>query len=794
MTTAITAPTSTGPADTAEVAGGRVGDSPQRPDGNLKVRGEFAYSSDLQMDGMLWGVTLRSPHPYARIRSIDIRPALATPGVSAVLTHQDVPGQKLYGMEIPDQPVLAIDVVRYQGEPVALVAADHPEVARQAAKKILVDYEVFEPVTDPIEALGHPGWNPGQHATAPVAGVVGLNDEQSHLHPDGNLVRHLKIRKGDPATVAEIVVAGEYEVGMQDQAFLGPESGLAFPTGDGGVELHVATQWLHSDQRQMCLALSLPPEKVRLTLAGVGGAFGGREDLSMHVHACLLALRTGKPVKMVYNREESFFGHVHRHPAKMRYEHGATRDGTLVYVKAAIYLDGGAYTSSTPAVVANAATLGVGPYVVPNVHLDCFGVYTNNPPCGAMRGFGAVQVAFAYEAQMDKLAVEVGMDPVDLRCRNAMSEGAHAPTGQLIDSAAPVEELLRAVQSMPMPAGLSADAATDLRALPGGVSNVTHGEGVVRGVGYAVTYKNIGFSEGFDDFSTARVRLEVVNGEPTVTVHTAAAEVGQGLVTIEQQIARTELAVDRVVVHTKDTQVGSGGSTSASRQTYVTGGAVKAACEKVRDVVLGMAQRQLGHTIPGLRLEGGKVVSDADGVVAAIADVLGDRVVEENLEWRHRQTQPVDPETGQGFAHVQYAFSAHRAVVDVDVELGLVKVVALDCAQDVGKAINPKAVLGQIQGGSAQGLGLAIMEEIIVTGGKIRNPSFTDYLLPTMLDMPPMQIAVLEYADPHAPYGLRGVGEPPTISSGPAVASAIRQAVGKALPKVPIRPEHITGT
>lgn len=779
-----------------EVGEGRVGDSAPRPDSNLKVLGEFAYGSDLWMDGMIWGVTLRSPHPYARIRSIDIGPALATPGVSAVLTHEDVPGEKLYGLEIPDQPVLAIDVVRYQGEPVALVAANHPEIARQAAKKILVDYEVHEPVTDPIEALGHTGWNLAQGTTPPVRE---LNRERAHLHPQGNLVRHLKIRKGDPAPVADVVVVGEYEVGMQDQAFLGPESGLAVPAEDGGVELYVATQWLHADQRQICGALGLPPEKVRLTLAGVGGAFGGREDLSMHVHACLLALHTGKPVKMVYNREESFFGHVHRHPARMRYEHGAMRDGTLVYVKATIYLDGGAYASSTPAVVGNAGTMGIGPYVVPNVHVDCFGSYTNNPPCGAMRGFGSVQVAFAYEAQMDKLAVELGMDPVELRCRNAMSEGAQAPTGQVIDSAAPVEELLRRIQSMPMPPDRPADDATDLRDLPGGVSNITHGEGVVRGVGYAVAYKNVGFSEGFDDYSTARVRLEVVNGEPTVTVHTAAVEVGQGLVTVEQQIARTELGVDRVVVHSKDTKVGSAGSSSASRQTYVTGGAVKAACEKVREVVLGMTQRQLGHTLPNLRLEGGDVVSDGvvgDGkvVVAALVDVLGDRVVEETVQWRHRPTEAVDPETGQGFAHVQYAFSAHRAVVDVDVELGLVKVVALDCAQDVGKAINPQAVVGQIQGGSAQGLGLAIMEEIIVKDGVILNPSFTDYLLPTILDMPPMQIAVLEHADPHAPYGLRGVGEPPAISSGPAVASAIRQAVGKPLSRVPIRPEHITGT
>jgi xanthine dehydrogenase D subunit len=767
------------PAGQGEVAGG-VGDSARRPDGTPKVTGQFAYGSDLWMDDMIWGVTLRSPHPYARIASIGIGEALATAGVYAVLTHADVPGQNVTGLELADQPVLAADVVRYQGEPVALVAADHPEIARQAAKKIAVRYEVLTPVTGARQALD------------PAA---------PKLHPGGNLVRHLKLRKGDPAPApkADVLVTGNYTVGMQDQAFLGPEAGLAVPDGEGGVDLYVATQWLHVDQRQICAALGLPPERVRLVLAGVGGAFGGREDLSMHVHACMLALHTGKPVKMVYNREESFFGHVHRHPAEMRYEHGATRDGRLVYVRAEIYLDGGAYTSSTPAVVGNAGTMGIGPYVVPNVHVDTYGVYTNNPPCGAMRGFGSVQTAFGYEAQMDKLAAAVGLDPVEVRRRNAMSLGSEAPTGQVVDSPAPVDELLTRLRDMPLPMrtqppGNGNAGGVDLRDLPGGVSNTTHGEGVVRGVGYAVAYKNVGFSEGFDDYSTARVRLEVSGGEPLVTVHTAAAEVGQGLVTIEQQICRTELGVDRVVPHPKDTTVGSGGSTSASRQTYVTGGAVKAACELVRARVLGLAQRRLGRTLTGLRLAGGQVVSDAEGTLGSIAEVVGDEILEETVEWRHRPTYPVDPETGQGFAHVQYAFSAHRAVVDVDTDLGLVKVIELACTQDVGKAMNPQAVEGQIQGGSAQGLGLAIMEEIQVRDGRIANPSFTDYLIPTILDMPPMQIEVLEYPDPNAPYGLRGVGEPPTISSGPAIAAAIRAATGIDLSRIPVRPEHITGT
>ncbi|HLU59917.1 MAG TPA: xanthine dehydrogenase subunit D [Pseudonocardia sp.] len=754
--------------ETASRTSGRIGDSPLRPDGTLKVTGEFAYASDLWHEDMVWGVTLRSPHPHARIRSIDVAEALAVPGVTAVLTADDVPGQNAVGLEHADTPVLASGVVRYHGEPVALVAADHPETARRAAQRITVDYEPLPAVTDPRKAL---------------------DPDAPQVHPGGNLVRHVKVRRGEDNPTAPVVVSLDFEVGMQDQAFLGPESGLAVPAEDGGVDLYVATQWLHVDQRQVCQALGMGPDKVRLHLAGVGGAFGGREDLSMHVHACLLALHTGKPVKMSYSREESFFGHVHRHPAWLRYEFGAERDGTLVYAKADLLFDGGAYASSTPAVVGNGGTLGLGPYRIPNVRVDARGVYTNNPPCGAMRGFGCVQAAFAHEALMDELADAVGVDRVEIRARNGMREGDVNITGQLIDSAAPVAELIRKVRDLPLPPEPGPER--DLRDLPGGVSNTTHGEGVVRGVGYAVTYKNVGFSEGFDDYSTARVRLQVTGGEPVATVQTAAAEVGQGLVTVEQQIVRTELGVDRVVVAPKDTSVGSGGSTSASRQTYVTGGAVKAACEAVRAAVLDRAARLLGRR--GLRLDGDKVVDAGGEVLADLVDVLGDEVIEETVEWRHRPTHPVDPETGQGNAHVQYAFSAHRAVVDVDVELGLVKVVALDTAQDVGKAINPDAVVGQIQGGSAQGMGLALMEEVVVSDGIVRNPSFTDYLIPTILDMPPMKIEVLEYADPHAPYGVRGVGEPPTISSGPAVAAAIRAATGRALRRVPIRPEHITG-
>jgi xanthine dehydrogenase D subunit len=765
-----------------------VGVSVPRPDGTLKVTGEFAFSSDLWMADMLWGVTLRSPHPRARIQAVDLTGALRLPGVAAVLTHDDVPGRKTFGLEAADQPVLAADEVRYQGEPVVIVAADHPETARRAVAAIAVDYEVLAPVTD-AEAALLPGAVP--------------------VHPAGNLVRHVRIRRGDPHVPADVVVSGSYEVGMQDQAFLGPESGLAVPSEDGGIELLVATQWLHVDQAQIAASLGLPEEKVRLVLAGVGGAFGAREDLSMQIHACLLALHTGRPVKMVYSREESFFGHVHRHPAKLCYEHAAMADGTLVSVTARTYLDGGAYTSSSSAVAANAATLGAGPYQVPNVSIDVYAAFTNNPPCGAMRGFGAVQACFAYESQMDELARRLGMDPVQVRIRNAMSEGSVMPTGQVVDSAAPVAELLRRVAAAPLPAGPEpsgpADSARpgpadrapardpDLRELPGGVSNTTHGEGVVRGVGYGIGIKNVGFSEGFDDYSTARVRLEAVAGEPAVTVHTAAAEVGQGLVTVLAQIARTELGVENVVIHPADTTVGSAGSSSASRQTYMTGGAVRAACTAVRDVLFGRVAGRYGVPPGDLTLAGGKVGSGSAGILAGLASLLGDEVIEETVTWRHRPTHPIDPETGQGSAHVQYAFAAHRAVVDVDTELGLVKVVELSTAQDVGKAMNPLAVEGQIHGGTAQGLGLALMEEIQVADGAVRNPSFTDYLIPTILDMPSMNLDILELADPHAPYGLRGVGEPPTISSTPAIVAAVRAATGRPLRRVPIRPDDIVG-
>ncbi len=725
---------------------GVVGESVERPDAVPKVKGEFAYASDLRRDGMLFGATLRSPHAHARIAGIETSAAKRMSGVRAVITSGELPTRERFGLMKLDQPVLATERVRYVGEPVAIVAADSAEEARLAVRAITVRYDPLAAITDPVAAL---------------------QQGAEKLHRSGNVIDEVIVVHGDPDTRADVVVEGEYEVAMQDQAALGPEAGLAIPRRDGGVDLHVATQWLHEDLRQIAPCLGLPESKVRLVLAGVGGAFGAREDVTLQIHTCLLALATRRPVRMTYGREESFYGHVHRHPAKLFYAHGATKRGELVFVRATIVLDGGAYASSSPAVIANAACFGAGPYRVPNARIHAVGAYTNNPPAGAMRGFGAVQSCFAYEGQMDALAAKLGIDPVELRERNALRNGDPIITSQPVEGSAPVAEIVRRCADAPLPPrGLE----TDPIALPGGAGNLTHGEGVRRGVGFAVGMKNVCYSHGFDDFATARVRLMRDERGPLARVHTAAAEVGQGLVTVCVQIVRTELGVERVELDPPDTTIGSAGSSSASRQTWMTGGAVLAACREVKAVLLSRA-RAVGRP--------------PDDLAALL-----DEPIDKTVSHRHRDTEPRDAAT-QNAGHVAFLFAAHRAVADVDIETGLIKVVQIATAQDVGKAINPLAVVGQIEGGIAQGLGLAVMEEVILKDGHVRNASFTDYLLPTTLDMPPVVTLLIEHPHPDAPYGAKGVGEPPTISSTPAIVAAIRAATGRTLHRVPVRPDDI---
>jgi len=750
--------------ETAERTAGRIGESPPRPDGLAKTQGRFAFSSDLWAEGMLWGKTLRSPHAHARITAIDVSAAWRIPGVEVVVTAADVPGKATYGLISSDQPVFAADVVRYVGEPVAAVAADHPDTCRRAIEAIVVDYEVLEPLVDAEAAL---------------------SGERSPIHPSGNVIRHQRVVHGDPGAQGAVVVEGTYEIGMQDQAFLGLEAALALPDpGGGGVELFVATQWLHEDRKQIAACLGMGEERVRLVLGGVGGAFGAREDISLQVHCCLLALRTGRPVKMQYGRDESFFGHVHRHPARIWMRHHADGDARLVKVEARLVLDGGAYASTSSAVLVNAVTHAVGPYDCPNAEIDGWAVRTNNPPCGAMRGFGVVQACFAHESQMDRLAEALGLDPVEVRLRNAIRTGDVLPTGQVLESVAPVERVIRETAALPMPP--EPTGHPDPLELPGGAGRTADPSHVRRGVGFAVAIKNLMYSERFDDFSTARCRL----ADGVATLKFATVEVGQGFVTIAGQIARSILGVDEVALEPIDTSVGSAGSTSASRQTWMSGGAVDAACRAVRERLFEHVAALWDVDPVRLVIDGADVVDTVSGGRLTVAAASAGRLFDETVEFRHRPTEELD-ERGQGNCHVAFAFVAHRAVVDVDLELGLVKVVQVATAQDVGRALNPLSVIGQIEGGIAQGLGLAVMEEIVLDNGTIRNPSFTDYLLPTTLDAPTVVAALVEEPDPQAPLGAKGVGEPPCISVTPAIVAAIRAATGRALTRVPVRPQDI---
>jgi xanthine dehydrogenase D subunit len=745
------------------VRAGRIGDSPPRPDGVAKVQGRFAFSSDAWADGMLWGATLRSHHPHARIVRIDPAAAWRIAGVEAVITAADVPGRATYGLIQADQPVFAATVVRYVGEPVAAVAADHPETCRRALEAIVVEYVPLPPLVDPAAAID------GTHLP---------------IHPDGNVLRHRRIERGNVDAHGDVVVEGEYEIGMQDQAFLGLEAALATPDAGGGVELYVATQWLHEDRTQVAACLGLPEEKVRLTLGGVGGAFGAREDISLQVHCCLLALRTGRPVKMQYGREESFLGHVHRHPARVHMRHHATSDGRIVKIEARFVLDGGAYASTSSAVLVNAMTHAQGPYKCANAVVEGWAVRSNNPPCGAMRGFGVVQACFAHESQMDALAAACGLDPVEIRLRNALETGDRLVTGQVVESVAPVARCIRETAALPLPA----PAGSGVLDRPGGAGLTSDPRHVVRGVGWGVAIKNLMYSEGFDDYSTARCRL--ADGVATLTF--ATAEVGQGFVTVAQQIARTVLGVDDVVIEPADTSIGSAGSTSASRQTWMSGGAVDAACRLVREQLFAHAGREHGIDPLRLAVEDDCVVDTRGDLRVSLRTLTAGRCFEAETEYHHRPTSKLDAD-GHGDCHTAFAFVAHRAVVDVDVELGLVKVVQVATAQDVGRALNPLAVIGQIEGGIAQGLGLAVMEEIVLDGGRIRNASFTDYLLPTSLDASDVVAVLVEEPEPQAPFGAKGVGEPPCISSTPAIVAAIRAATGRALTRVPVRPHDIVG-
>ena len=745
-----------------------LGSSPLRTDALPKALGIYPYAADLWAEGLLWGAVLRSPHPHARILSIDTAAALAIPGVHAVVTAADLPpGQggtpdgAPDGRVVADRPILAAEVVRHHGEPVAAVAADHPDTARLAAASIVVEYQVLEALTDPEQAFNAPP-----------------------LHPDGNLFRHLPLRSGDPEAVGEVIVEGLYQVGRQDPAPIGAEAGLAVPRPDGGVELHLSSTDPHGDRDRTAACLGLEPDRVRLVVTGVPGATADREDLSFQVTLALLALRTGRPVKMTLTREESFQTHTSRHPALLRYRHHADAQGKLVKVEAQILLDGGAYADVSSEALAAATAFSVGPYVCPNVFVDAWAVRTNNPPAGRMRGEGALQSCFAYESQLDQLAARLGLEPLEIRRRNVLATGDPMPTGQAVTCPAPVAALIEAVAAEPLPA-LPVDEPDTDWLLPGGPGGAGDPAAVRRGIGYAVGMVHMLGAEGEDEVSTATVR---VSGDHA-TVICAAVDSGQGFATLARQIVQSVLGVTEVYVAPVDSDQLIAGPSARGRHTWVSGGAVERAALMVRHQLLQPIAANFGMSVELLSIADGKITS-YDGVLGMpVSEALEGKELWATAQCRPHPTEPLD-ETGQGDAFVSIAFCAMRAVVDVDIELGAVRVVDVTVAQDVGRALNPGQIEDRIEAGVAQGVGLALLEDLRTVGGLLVNPSLTGYRLPTSLDTPEVRIAaLLEERDVVATFGAKAVSAAPAVVAPAAIAAAVRAATGLPVGRLPIQPE-----
>lgn len=724
-----------------------VGESVERLDIRAKVQGLRKYPQDFRMDGMLHAVVVWAAYPHARIRRIDTAAARAVPGVVAILTHEDVPVNE-YGINQYDQQVLVADKVRWMGDRVAMVVAESLRAAEQARGLVQVEYEELPVVTDPVAAMD------------PASPLV-------HEGRSSNVLRHIYVCRGDVEAgmaAADVIVEGTYRTPFAEHAYLQPEAALGYLDDEGRVTVICAAQWPHDDVRQIAHALALPEDSVREIVPAVGGAFGGREDISLQILVALAAWRLRRPVKMVWTREESIRGHGKRHPFFMRHRWGATREGKLVAVEIEAVLDAGAYASTSVPVLQNAVSFLAGPYVVPNARLDGYAVYTNNAVTMAMRGFGATQPPVGYELQMEKLAAALHVDPVEIRMRNLHEEGSTAVTGNRMPAGTAIKETLRAAALAAgwreTPAGwsrpdLDTPASTHLR----------------RGAGVACAYKNVAYSFGFPDHSTASVELALAadGSIQRALVRCAAVDVGQGATTVLAQLAAQTLAVDvdRVRVALVDTaDVPDAGSSSASRHTFASGSAVVQACRAA-----------LEKRGTALREEQGAAR------IAAQATFRGLEV---------RRTTPYGLEDGQCEPHISYSYGTQIAIVDVDVETGAVDLVRMYAATNAGRAVNPKLCFGQVAGGVHMGVGYALTEEFIQVDGRIKTAHLSEYKIPTLADMPKQLESILtEVPDPNGPYGATGLGEMPTLPTAPAILNGIHDAAGVWLNELPATPERV---
>lgn len=743
-------------------APGIIGQPVPRPDACDKVTGKAIYAGDLHFENMLYASVLRSAYPHARIQRIDVSGAKALAGVVAVLTADDIPGARTHGTIRADWPTLCWDRVRYTGDALALVAADTEAIAREALRHITVAYEPLPGVFSPQEAL------------APGAPLV-------HEDTPGNLLKHIKVRKGDVEVgfaQADLIIAEEYRTPFVEHAYLEPEAGVAVPESDGRITIYVGSQIPFEDRRQVAEALAVPVDRVRIVQTAVGGAFGGKEDITVQIPVALLAKATGRPVKLVFSREESMRVHPKRHATTIHLKVGATRTGQLTAVQATIWGDAGAYASLSEPVMTRTATHAAGPYQVPHVKIDCYAAYTNNPPSGAMRGFGVPQAIFAIESLMDLLAEKLGLHPLELRRRNALRVGSVTATGQRLRESVGLLETIDRVDAAVREAGEEA--------------LVPSGPNRRRGWGFASCLKSIGLGDGLPDMAGAGVDLTDEGG---VVVRIGAAEVGQGLVGIAAQIAAEVLGTsyERVQVVVGDTdRTLDGGPTVASRQTFITGNAVRHAALKVRDQLAAVIAEQLGVSPATLTFASGRVLVP-DGREMSLAEAIARaREAGQPLSADHVYHSPATTPLGTGGdEHFAYGFATQAALVEVDTRTGQVGVLKVIAAHDVGRAINPQAIVGQLEGGVAMGLGFALSEELVVKQGVVQNTDLARYRIPHITQTPEVVPILVEAAATEGPFGAKGVGEITSIPTAPAIINAIHAATGVRIHALPATRERM---
>jgi CO/xanthine dehydrogenase Mo-binding subunit len=749
---------------------GTIGKSHPRIDAVGKVTGATLYPGDRNYDDELWMKILFAGRPHARILSIDTRQAESLPGVLAVFTARDVPVNE-YGLQIPDQPVLCgpgsskegAAIVRFVGDQVALVVAETEEIADQARDLICVEYEDLPLVTDPQQAMA-----PGAY--------------QLHAHAPDNVATHDRVVKGNLSSawpLCDVILEDEYHTPPQEHAYLQPEAGSAYLDEEGRITVRVAGQWTWEDQQQIAHALNLPPERVRVVYDAIGGAFGGREDMSVQIVLALAVMRLAeqgiqRPVKIIWSREESIIGHCKRHPMVIKSRWGATRDGKLIAAEVELVSDAGAYMYTSNKVLGNATITCTGPYEFPNVQVDAYAVYTNNLPGGAFRGFGAPQGHFAAETHMNKLAEALGVSPVEIRLKNILDDqkllsvGTPIPGGanlkQVVEQAAREGGWELAGRLEGWKAGRLGDqpARSSDAIQPSNLPNSKPSNtSILRGRGFAAGFKNIGFSFGYQENSWAKVVLEGETDITQATLFIAGADVGQGHHTAMLQIASEalKLPTDSITLVVSDTAVTqSSGSASASRLTFLGGNAVK-----------GAAERALAHW------------NDEDRPAVAEYTYLAPK------------TTPFAPVDGEpSTPNFAYGYVAQSVEVEVNAEIGLIHVTRVVSADDVGKAINPQQVVGQIEGAIVQAQGYALLENFQTEEGYVLTPHLSTYLIPGVLDIPDrVDSIVVEEADPRGPYGVRGMAEMPYLPLAPALIAAVHDAIGVWFNDFPLTPERV---